>query len=60
MWVSIREQLGGLVFLAMSISLTVIALATWYTNHKFVLDVRLVNAKSVLASEQHTDVSAQG
>jgi TRAP-type mannitol/chloroaromatic compound transport system permease small subunit len=51
MWISIREQLGSLVFLAMSISLTVIALATWYTNHKFVLDVRLVNGKYSLASE---------
>jgi hypothetical protein len=38
--IPIREQLISLVFLATGISLTVIALAIWYTNHKFVLDVR--------------------
>ncbi|KAF2999039.1 Histidine kinase [Curvularia kusanoi] len=40
MRVAIREQLSLLVFLATSISLTVITLASWYTNHSFVLDVR--------------------
>jgi osomolarity two-component system sensor histidine kinase SLN1 len=38
--IPIREQLVCLVFLATGISLTVIALAIWYTNHKFVLDLR--------------------
>jgi osomolarity two-component system sensor histidine kinase SLN1 len=41
--ISICKQLACLVFLATSISLAVIALATWYTNHKFVLDVRSVS-----------------
>jgi osomolarity two-component system sensor histidine kinase SLN1 len=50
-WISIREQLAGLVFLATSISLTVVALATWYTNHKFVLDVRWVNSECFLAGD---------
>ncbi|KAF2012785.1 hypothetical protein BU24DRAFT_484559 [Aaosphaeria arxii CBS 175.79] len=40
MRIPIREQLDILVFLATSISLTVVALATWYTTHEFVLDVR--------------------
>jgi hypothetical protein len=57
--IAIREQLGCLVFLATSISLAVIALATWYTNHKFVLDVRLVSCDCFLAREQHTNVGAQ-
>jgi osomolarity two-component system sensor histidine kinase SLN1 len=43
MRISICKQLGCLVFLATSISLAVVALATWYTNHEFVLDVRLVS-----------------
>ncbi|KAH6644458.1 hypothetical protein C7974DRAFT_300513 [Boeremia exigua] len=38
--ISICVQLGCLVFFATSIGLTVIALATWYTNHKFVKNVR--------------------
>lgn len=53
--ISIREQLGCLVFLATSISLTVIALAIWYTNHKFVLDVRLVDTKGFLAREHYAN-----
>jgi hypothetical protein len=53
-WISIPEQLGGLVFLATSIGLTIVALATRYTNHRFGLDVRWVNTekKEVKASLQ--------
>ncbi|KAA8612729.1 CheY CheY receiver [Pyrenophora tritici-repentis] len=40
MRIPIREQLGCLVLLASMIGLAVIAVATWLTNHNFVLDVR--------------------
>ncbi|KAF2127900.1 hypothetical protein P153DRAFT_318963 [Dothidotthia symphoricarpi CBS 119687] len=40
MRVPIREQLGCLVLLASLIGLAVIAIATWITNHAFVLDLR--------------------
>ncbi|CAO2657860.1 Nn.00g071200.m01.CDS01 [Neocucurbitaria sp. VM-36] len=41
MRIPIREQLGCLVLLASMIGLAVIAIATWITNHQFVLDIRL-------------------
>lgn len=40
MRIPIREQLGCLVLLASMIGLAVIAIATWITNHNFVLGVR--------------------
>ncbi|KAF2638384.1 hypothetical protein P280DRAFT_83743 [Massarina eburnea CBS 473.64] len=40
MRIPIREQLGCLVLLSSLIGLAVIAIATWITNHNFVLDVR--------------------
>lgn len=40
MRIPIREQLAGLVLLASGIGLAVIAIATWYTNHNFVLGIR--------------------
>ena len=40
MRVPIREQLGLLVLLASLIGLAVLAIATWYTNHSFVLSIR--------------------
>ncbi|KAF2494033.1 hypothetical protein BU16DRAFT_62791 [Lophium mytilinum] len=40
MRIPIREQLGCLVLLASLIGLAVIAIATWVTNHSFVLDIR--------------------
>ncbi|KAF1939030.1 putative histidine kinase HHK5p [Clathrospora elynae] len=40
MRIPIREQLGCLVLLASMIGLAVIAVATWITNHSFVLDIR--------------------
>jgi osomolarity two-component system sensor histidine kinase SLN1 len=40
MRIPIREQLVCFVFLVSGVSLTIIALAIWYTNHKFVLDLR--------------------
>ncbi|KAF2627617.1 putative histidine kinase HHK5p [Macroventuria anomochaeta] len=40
MRIPIREQLGCLVLLASMIGLAVIAIATWVTNHNFVLSVR--------------------
>ncbi|KAF2681081.1 hypothetical protein K458DRAFT_310480 [Lentithecium fluviatile CBS 122367] len=40
MRIPIREQLGCLVLLASLIGLAVIAIATWITNHNFVLDIR--------------------
>ncbi|USP79128.1 uncharacterized protein yc1106_06402 [Curvularia clavata] len=40
MRVPIREQLGCLVLLASTIGLAVIAVATWLTNHDFVLGIR--------------------
>jgi osomolarity two-component system sensor histidine kinase SLN1 len=40
MRIPIREQLGVLVLLASTIGLAVLAIATWLTNHNFVLDIR--------------------
>lgn len=40
MRIPIREQLGCLVLLASMIGLAVIAIATWITNHDFVLGIR--------------------
>lgn len=40
MRIPIREQLGCLVLLASLIGLAVIAIATWVTNHNFVLGIR--------------------
>ncbi|KAH7390940.1 hypothetical protein DE146DRAFT_767044 [Phaeosphaeria sp. MPI-PUGE-AT-0046c] len=40
MRIPIREQLGCLVLLASTIGLAVIAIATWLTNHSFVLGIR--------------------
>ncbi|KAF2853552.1 osmolarity two-component system protein sln1 [Plenodomus tracheiphilus IPT5] len=40
MRIPIREQLGCLVLLASMIGLAVIAIATWVTNHNFVLGIR--------------------
>lgn len=40
MRIPIREQLGCLVLLASMIGLAVVAVATWLTNHNFVLDIR--------------------
>ncbi|KAF2661971.1 hypothetical protein K491DRAFT_700663 [Lophiostoma macrostomum CBS 122681] len=40
MRIPIREQLGCLVLLASLIGLAVVAIATWVTNHNFVLDIR--------------------
>jgi osomolarity two-component system sensor histidine kinase SLN1 len=46
MRIPIREQLGCLVLLASMIGLAVIAIATWVTNHNFVLSIRSVGALS--------------
>jgi osomolarity two-component system sensor histidine kinase SLN1 len=43
MRIPIREQLGCLVLLASMIGLAVIAIATWVTNHNFVLSIRWVD-----------------
>ena len=40
MRIPIREQLGCLVLLASMIGLAVVAVATWVTNHNFVLSIR--------------------
>ncbi|CAI6339656.1 unnamed protein product [Periconia digitata] len=40
MRIPIREQLGCLVLLSSLIGLAVIAIATWITNHNFVLSIR--------------------
>jgi osomolarity two-component system sensor histidine kinase SLN1 len=40
MRIPIREQLGCLVLFASTIGLAVIAIATWFTNHSFVLGIR--------------------
>ncbi|KAH8728406.1 hypothetical protein GQ44DRAFT_737636 [Phaeosphaeriaceae sp. PMI808] len=40
MRIPIREQLGCLVLLASTIGLAVIGIATWLTNHNFVLSIR--------------------
>ena len=47
--IAICEQMGCLVFLATSVRVTVVALATWYTNYEFVLDVRCVELKNIAA-----------
>jgi hypothetical protein len=44
MRIPIREQLGCLVLLASMIGLAVIAIATWLTNHSFVLGIRCEGA----------------
>ncbi|KAJ4292605.1 Histidine kinase osmosensor [Kalmusia sp. IMI 367209] len=49
MRIPIREQLGCLVLLSSLIGLAVIAIATWITNHHFVLDIRS-SALSLTAS----------
>ena len=46
MRIPIREQLGCLVLLASMIGLAVIAIATWVTNHNFVLSIRWVCTNS--------------
>jgi osomolarity two-component system sensor histidine kinase SLN1 len=48
MRIPIREQLGCLVLLASMIGLAVIGIATWVTNHSFVLGIRSVRLQSVL------------
>ncbi|GAB7355162.1 hypothetical protein MBLNU459_g5730t1 [Dothideomycetes sp. NU459] len=40
MRIPIREQLAGLILIASAIGLGVISIATWYTNHNFVLEIR--------------------
>ncbi|KAJ8112248.1 hypothetical protein OPT61_g5342 [Boeremia exigua] len=55
--ISICVQLGILVFLATSIGLTVVALATWYTNHTFVKDVRS-NSLALSASLKSAQLSS--
>lgn len=40
MRIPIREQLAGLILIASAIGLGVISIATWYTNHDFVLSIR--------------------
>lgn len=40
MRIPIREQLGCLVLFASLVGLAVMALATWFSNHEFVLDIR--------------------
>lgn len=49
MRIPIREQLGCLVLLSSLIGLAVIAIATWITNHHFVLEIRS-SALSLTAS----------
>ena len=46
MRIPIREQLGCLVLLASMIGLAVIAIATWVTNHNFVLSIRWVDRQA--------------
>lgn len=40
MRIGIREQLGAIILLAALIGLAVISIATWITNHSFVLNIR--------------------
>ncbi|KAF1988524.1 hypothetical protein K402DRAFT_402724 [Aulographum hederae CBS 113979] len=40
MRIAIREQLGFLVLISSLIGLAVVTIATWVTNHAFVLDIR--------------------
>ncbi|KAI4731338.1 putative histidine kinase HHK5p [Aureobasidium sp. EXF-10728] len=40
MRIPIREQLAGLILLAAAIGLAVISIATWYTSHNFILEIR--------------------
>ena len=58
MRIPIREQLGCLVLLASMIGLAVIAIATWVTNHNFVLSIRLVGALSGSMAVLYADVLA--
>ncbi|KAJ4982752.1 osomolarity two-component sensor histidine kinase sln1 [Stagonosporopsis vannaccii] len=55
--ITISVQLGCLVFLATSIGLAIVALATWYTNHQFVKDVRS-DALMLSASLKSAQVSS--
>ncbi|KAF2450703.1 hypothetical protein P171DRAFT_451170 [Karstenula rhodostoma CBS 690.94] len=57
MRIPIREQLGCLVLLSSLIGLAVIAVATWITNHNFVLDVRS-SALSLRASLKAAQVAS--
>ncbi|KAL1612658.1 Histidine kinase osmosensor [Paraconiothyrium brasiliense] len=57
MRIPIREQLGCLVLLSSLIGLAVIAVATWITNHNFVLGVRS-NALSLRASLKAAQVAS--
>jgi osomolarity two-component system sensor histidine kinase SLN1 len=57
MRIPIREQLGCLVLLASLIGLAVIAVATWITNHNFVLTIRS-NALSLRASLKASQVAS--
>lgn len=57
MRVPIREQLGCLVLLSSLIGLAVIAIATWITNHNFVLGVRS-NALALRATLKASQVAS--
>ncbi|KAF2182588.1 putative histidine kinase HHK5p [Zopfia rhizophila CBS 207.26] len=57
MRIPIREQLGCLVLLASLIGLTVIAIATWVTNHDFVLSIRATRL-SLTASLKSAQLSS--
>ncbi|KAF1971569.1 hypothetical protein BU23DRAFT_555750 [Bimuria novae-zelandiae CBS 107.79] len=57
MRIPIREQLGCLVLLSSLIGLAVIAIATWVTNHNFVLEVRS-NALSLRATLKAAQVAS--
>ncbi|KAF2471043.1 uncharacterized protein BDR25DRAFT_224634 [Lindgomyces ingoldianus] len=57
MRIPIREQLGCLVLLASLIGLAVIAVATWITNHSFVLSIRATRL-SLTASLKSAQVAS--
>jgi osomolarity two-component system sensor histidine kinase SLN1 len=57
MRIPIREQLGCLVLLASLIGLAVIAIATWVTNHNFVLSIRATRL-TLTASLKSAQVSS--
>ncbi|KAF2868633.1 putative histidine kinase HHK5p [Massariosphaeria phaeospora] len=57
MRIPIREQLGCLVLLASLIGLAVIAIATWVTNHNFVLGIRATRL-SLTASLKSAQLSS--
>ena len=57
MRIPIREQLGCLVLLSSLIGLAVIAIATWVTNHNFVLGVRS-NALALRATLKASQVAS--